>query len=254
MEYSKSNPILESILHLRTVNHEPFENIDSETTINNHYNDELFSKDSILQSIESKITSNRLSIHELEESSESMYKTIYAILVGVMVVILVGLMSGLRSRSEKAYIFSVAFILFSYVLYLFYLYNWMYVRDGIQKLRNRLMIGKIEVKTPNLNPLPQQLYVEDLCRKKKAAMNPKVVSSTPSEEEEEEPSRFITSSAFRKSLPDNRDVLFYNDGDAPKLLQYPTKTPETNYGMIYYPDDDSTKRGVYGEIHKTIQL
>jgi hypothetical protein len=255
MEYTKSNPLLESILHLRTVNREPFDTMDSQTTVNSHYNDQLFSKDSILQSIESKITSNRLSVYELEESTQSMYKRVYAIFVGVMVVILIGLMGGIRSRSEKVYMVSVAFILFSYVLYLFYFFNWMYVRDGIQNIRNALMIGKIDTAKINLNPLPQQLYMDDLCRKKKAAMNPKIVSSQKSEEEEDEKdTRFISSSAFRKSLPDNRDVLFYNDGDAPKLLQYPTKVPKTDYGMIYYPDHDSVKRGVRGEVDKTYQL
>jgi hypothetical protein len=61
-------------------------------------------------------------------------------------------------------------------------------------------------------------------------------------------------------LPDNKDVLFYNDGDAPKSLTYPmnpdtlSPKPNKNYGSIYYTDYDTMKRGNKGELVQTIQL
>jgi hypothetical protein len=246
------NPVVESILHLRTVNQEQFENNKNsdEKQLSSNYNNDLYIRDVILQHVENKITSNRQSIDELEESTQGMHRVMYAIGVGVIVLILIGILTGVKGvvgLKDKSYMILVLFLLFSYLLYLFYLFNWMYVRDGIQKIK---LVGQVDIDSALLNPLPKQLYVEDLCRKKRAQMNPKVVSSTKNENEEEESSKFVSSSSFRKSLPDNKNVYFYNDGDAPKLLQYPTKVPKTNYGMIYYPDQNGNRK----KVERTYQL
>lgn len=249
------DPIVDNILQLRTLN-EAFskeqEDFTSADQLNQIYTSDLNKKDYVLKRLESKITSNNVSHREVEEDTNRLYKIIYVIFMTVFVLVILGIFTHIKnalSLSNKVYMLFVSLILMSYLFFIMYLYNWMYVKDSTNNLLHFVKYGTFDQKFEFSlgGDLPHDVYVKDLCRKKAAQTNPVVVSENP---EEEEASKFIKSSAFRKSLPDNRDVHFYNDGNAPKLMMYPTSTPESDYGMIYYPDSNSNRR----EYERTYQL
>ncbi len=262
MNPTQKNRDVDSLLYSRTRGADTVEHLTltPTTQLDAIYVDNILEKDNILDNVESKITSNKLSVQELTNNTEETYRIIYVIFITILVLVLLGVFTYIKnilSMSDKIYMTFVAFILVSYLFYIMYLYNWMYAKDSINKLNNYIKYGKFDVDINIDLKMPLSMYVANECKKRNALKNAKIVSE---DEDIEEESRFIKSSDFRKKLPDNRDVGFYNDGDAPKLLAYPmdpdTLSPKPNkdYGKIYYTDYDSVIRGSDGELVQTIQL
>ncbi len=238
----KMSEDIQEILNYRTVSNESIqENYTVQDALVELTNDDVMNNDDVLKSIETQIVVKNDAIHELQNNTDQMYRFIYAVVIGIFVIFILGIFTYVKSilqLSNNIYMLFVGIILFSYVLYIMYIYDFMYMKDSINKILNFIKYGKFEI-TPkiNFNLLPKSVYNDILCKKRAAQRNPNVVS------DEESKNLSSLSSTIKlnnyNNLPTGEEsTYYYNDGDAPKLLMYPTRPPSTQYGDIVYPDSN----------------
>jgi hypothetical protein len=204
--------------------------------------DDVNNNDNILKSIETQVVIKDDSIREVQNETDQIYKFIYTIFIGIFILIILGIFTYVKNilqLNNNIYMLFVIIIIFSYVIYIMYIYNFMYMKDTTNKILNFIKYGKVELTNKvDFNLLPTSIYKDNLCKKRTAEMNPNVVSNTTSSNISSSSSNNIQSNNYRNLPTGEEGTHFYNDGDAPKLLMYPTQVPSTQYGDIVYPDSD----------------
>ncbi len=240
---------IQEILNYRTSSNKLIqENYTSQEALIDLTTDDINNNDDILKSVESQIVIKNDAIYEVQNNTDQMYRFIYTIVIGIFVIFILGIFTYVKNilqLSNNVFMLFVGIIIFSYVMYIMYIYDFMYMKDSINKILNYIKYGKLEI-TPKINNnlLPETTYHNNLCKKRAAQRNPIIVS-----EEESNNTSSIKKTNNYTNLPINEDnIYYYNDGDAPKLLMYPTIPPSTQYGEIYYPDSNRN------HVDKTYQL
>ena len=191
------------------------------------------------------IITKKNAIHELEESTDKTYKSIFAISMFVFTIVILGVLTLAKSLvglSDGIYMTLVSLVLIGFVLYILYLFNAFYVKDAIDRI---LGIKNIDIQTVTLGKLDKRSYIREQCRKKKdlGYYDENVDGAY-----EEDPG----SANDLLSRIGNNKRHYYNDGSAPKKQLFPTQYESNQY--IVYPDYDVTTRGKDGEKVKTSGL
>ncbi len=197
-------------------------------------------------------------IQDVQNDTNKLYKHIYVIIMGILVVVVLGVVTFMKPfMTDKVYKYIIMIVLLSYFFYILYLYNIMYVQDGINKIITFLQTGKIDISAEiDLNKVPKNVYLQQLCQKKRS-----LEDSQSSDENNDSQSSTLDSmdSSRAKELLDKigpNDKYFYNDNNAPKQQLYPTKFDDKKDGQeyIYKTDYDSVMKQDGGELVRTSQL
>ena len=193
------------------------------------------------------IITKKNAIHELEESTDKTYKSIFAISMLVFTVVVLGILTlakSLAGLSDGIYMTLVTLVLVSFLLYILYLFNAFYVKDAIDRI---LGIKNIDIQTVTLGKLDKRSYIQEQCRKKKELgyYDDDMEGSYAYEEDPGSANDLLARIG-------NNKRHYYNDGNAPKKQLFPTQYESNQY--IVYPDYDVTTRGKEGERVKTSGL
>ena len=183
-----------------------------------------------LENSEKQIISKNNSIHEINNNTSLLYNYIYTIFITILVIILLGVITYLKNVlniNENMYMTLIFLTLLSYIFFIMYLFNIMYTKDSIQKIINFIRTGRFEFGEITLGKLPQSVYIQQLCKKKKA------LESTSFEE-----------SKSVSPIPniDDKNHYFYNDNNAPKQQILPNISNNDAKFVIYNVDADISNR------------
>ena len=193
------------------------------------------------------IITKKNAIHELEESTDKTYKSIFAISMIVFTVVLLGILTlakSLAGLSDGIYMTLVTLVLVGFVLYILYLFNTFYVKDAIDRI---LGIKNIDIQSTTfaIGKLDKKTYIQEQCRKKKELG---YYDENVDGAYEEDPG----SANDLLARIGNNKRHYYNDGNAPKQQLFPTKYDSNQF--IVFPDYDTTTHGKEGERVKTSGL
>ncbi len=196
-----------------------------------------------LENSEKQIISKNNSIDELNKNTSLLYNYIYSIFITILVVILLGITTYLKNVlniSENMYMVLVTFILASYLFYIFYLFNIMYVQNSIDKILVFFRTGRFEINKVTLGKVPHSVYVQELCKKKKALTQPDL------EEEDTSESSMLKNGKYKAKIPNTtNNALFYNDNNSPNQQIFPVINDKDAKFKIYNVDADISMRQTY---------
>ncbi len=208
------------------------------------YLDETNQNTAKLANNELEIITKNNALHELEESTNTTYKSIFAISMFIFTIVILAVISLAKSLvglGDNVYMLLVIFVVFSYVIYTLYMFNAFYVKDAIDRL---LGLRNIDVQTIHIGKMDKSTYIQEQCRKKKELGYYDVDSGVYEED--------VTPTGDLLARIGSNNRYYYNDGNSPKKQLYPTKFESNQY--IVYPDYDTTIRGKEGERVKTSGL
>ncbi len=191
-----------------------------------------------LEYSEKQIVSKNNSINELNNNTSLLYNYIYSIFITILVIIILGIITYLKNVlniNENMYMTLIILTLLSYIFYIMYLFNVMYIQDSINKIINFIRTGRFEFGEIKLGKIPQSVYIQQLCKKKKAL-------EALEEEDQNMNSKLMNGSKFLDSINTDNDAYFYNDGNAPKQQLLPNVT--NNKFEIYNVDADMNRRNL----------
>jgi hypothetical protein len=170
------------------------------------------------------------------DETSNLYQGIYVILVGLLVAVLLAAITAGRSMmGEKLYLALFWVLLISYIIYVIYLFDLFFVRDGVQKIWNYIRFGRIDLGEVNFDIRIDQgsSYIQRQCAMKKA------------EEEKNEPLQkskdtlpVANELAFVKDFSrkgEKTDNVYYRDRSSTLQRVYPT---DLGNQSVYYPDQD----------------
>ncbi len=193
-----------------------------------------------LENSKKQIISKNNSIYELQQNTSLIYNYIYSIFLFIFVIILLGIITYLKVKmSQNMYQILIIFVILSYIFYVMYLFNIMYVKDGISKIIHLIRYGRFESEKVILNKLPQSLYMKELCKKKKSLEIA----------EEDDIYSLMKKGTYKPPIPNTKNNAYvYNDNNAPNLQLYPE--PKGDKFKINYVDSDEQSK----EFVKTMRL
>ena len=204
---------------------------------------------SFLENSQKQIISKNNSINEIDNNTSLLYNYIYSIFITILVVIILGIITYLKNvlnMNEYMYMTLIVLVIVSYIFYIFYLFNIMYVQNSINKILTYLRTGRFEVSTITLGKLPQSVYIQELCKKKKALEQTKLQHTESifgTNEEDNSESSMLKNGTYKANIPNKvNDAYFYNDNNAPNLQYYPLVT--SNKYSILNVDADITMPSV----------
>lgn len=198
---------------------------------------------SFLENSQKQIISKNNSINEIDNNTSLLYNYIYSIFITILVVIILGIITYLKNvlnMNEYMYMTLIVLVIVSYIFYIFYLFNIMYVQNSINKILTYLRTGRFEVSTITLGKLPQSVYIQELCKKKKALEQTNLQQIG---QEDNSESSMLKNGTYKANIPNKvNDAYFYNDNNAPNLQYYPLVT--SNKYSILNVDADITMPSV----------
>ncbi len=192
-----------------------------------------------LEFSEKQVVSKNNSIDEINNNTSLLYNYIYSIFITILVIIILGIITYLKNIlniNENMYMTLIILTLLSYIFYIMYLFNIMYIQNSINKIINFIRTGRFELGEIKLGKVPQSVYIQQLCKKKKAL-------EALEEEGENINSKLMSGSKFLASIPaTDNNAYFYNDGNAPKHQILPNVSD--NKFAIYNVDADMGTRSL----------
>jgi hypothetical protein len=192
-----------------------------------------------LEASEKQIVSKNNTINEVNNNTSLLYNYIYTIFITILVIIILGIITYLKqvlNLNENMYMVLIVLTILSYIFYVMYLFNIMYTQESINKIFNFIRTGQFELGPINLGKVPQSVYIQQLCKKRKALETTTQQDSTDSS--------LINNNVFKAPRPnvDDKNALFYNDHNSPKQQLFPViPTKDIKY-MIHNVDADISKR------------
>lgn len=243
IEENKEKESLETFFNLLNTNQDNFSTQQSLDIISKINDAEISTGVGFLESSEKQIISKNNSINEINNNTSLLYNYIYSIFITILVVIILGIITYLKNvlnMSESMYMTLIILVLVSYIFYIFYLFDIMYVQNSINKILTFFRIGQFEISVPTLGKLPHSVYIQELCKKKKALAQTNLQQVG---EEDDSESSMLKKGKYKPNIPNRtNNALFYNDNNAPNLQYFPVVT--SNKFSIINVDADSNIRNI----------
>lgn len=234
-EENKEKESLETFFHLLNPIQENYSTDESLKILSDINDDEINTGLLFLESSQKQIISKNNSINEINNNTSLLYNYIYSIFITILIVIILGIVTYLKNvlnMNESIYMTLVILIIVSYIFYIFYLFDIMYVQNSINKILTFFRTGQFEISAPTLGKLPYSVYVQELCKKKKA------LAQTNLQEEDDSESSMLKNGKYKPTIPNKtNNAFFYNDNNAPNLQYFPVVT-NSKFSIINVDSDN----------------
>jgi hypothetical protein len=208
--------------------------------INDYEMNNMFNE---LDMTERKVVIKNNSIDEINKSTDLIYNYVYIILMGVFVLIIITFLfytlnnknnsNSNNNNNNVLYKIFISFILLSYIFYIMYLLNIMFVKESIDKIIHFFRTGRFEINISKMEPLPRDNYLKQLCLKRKA------LKKKPENNDSNNNVELISASSLLSTIPEN-NAYYYNDNNAPKQQLYPQLSSSNQ--AIHFVDSNYNQR------------
>lgn len=239
IDKNKEKESLETFFNLLNPIHENYSTTEALQILSNINDNEINDGVGLLENTEKRIISKNNSIDEINNNTSLLYNYIYSIFITILVVIILGIITYLKNvlnMNESMYMILIILILVSYIFYIFYLFDIMFVQNSINKILTFLRTGKFEISVPTLGKLPHSVYVQELCKKKKALAQSNLQQVV---EEDNSESSMLKNGTYKANIPNKvNDALFYNDNNAPNL-QYSPVISSNKFSIVNIDADSN---------------
>ncbi len=230
---NKNNSLNENFFTLLNNNNDLIESYDNETL--SKIDDNLVNKGiDYLEQISRQVVSKDNSVNELTENTSLYYRYIYSIFMALLIILILGIVTYLKSAfniSENTYLLIIIFIILTYIFYVMYLFNIMYVKDSINKILHFFRTGRFEIGTVKLGNMPKSVYMQQLCKKRQ-----ELEDVLDEEDFEKIDPKSLSKTDYLANITNTNNAYVYNDNTAPNLQLYPR--PTSNKFMIYNADSN----------------